>query len=117
MLWANLHLLFWLSLMPFAAGFMGKNEFAAIPVALYAFDLMMCTIDYTILALMLTKLHGKDSDFAKALGSDLKGKISLSAYVVSIPLAFVSPLISLLLMLGVTLIWLVPDPRFAKIAG
>ena len=116
-LWANLHLLFWLSLMPFATGFMGENEFAAIPVALYAFDLAMCAIAYTILALTLARIHGKDSDFAKAMGSDTKGKISLAAYIAAIPFAFISPIISLGLMLMVALIWFVPDTRFAKIAG
>ncbi len=116
-LWANLFLLFWLSLMPFSTGFMGENEFAPIPVALYGFNLLMCAIAYTILVIALTKLHGKDSDFAKALGSDLKGKISLAAYIAALPLVFVSPVISTILFLIVALIWLVPDRRFAKIVS
>ena len=116
-LWANLFLLFCLSLLPFSTGFMGENEFAEIPVALYAFNLLMCAISYTILVIVLTKLHGKDSDFARAISGDVKGKISLVAYIAAIPLVFVSPIISSVLLLIVALIWLVPDRRFAKIVG
>lgn len=112
-LWANLFLLFWLSLMPFATGFMGENHFAPIPVAVYAIDLCMCAIAYTILALVLVGHHGKDSDFAKRLGSDTKGKISLTAYLLAIPLAFVNQWIALALMAVVACIWFIPDRRFA----
>jgi uncharacterized membrane protein len=93
-LWANLHLLFWLSLMPFATGFMSENHFSTVPVALYAFDLFMCAIAYTILVIHLIGHHGKDSDFAKAIGSDRKGKISLLCYLFAMPAAFVQPWIS-----------------------
>jgi uncharacterized membrane protein len=116
-LWANLFLLFTLSLLPFSTGFMGENEFAQVPVALYAFNLFMCAIAYTTLVIALTNLHGKGSDFEKALGKGIKEKLSLAAYIAAIPLVFFSPIISALLLLIVALIWLVPDRRFAKIAG
>ncbi len=115
-LWANLHLLFWLSLMPFATGLMGENHFAPVTVALYAVDLAMCAIAYTLLVFALLAEHGRDSDFARAIGSDRKGKISLACYVAAIPLAFVQPLISLVLMAVVAAIWVVPDRRFARVA-
>ena len=115
-LWANLHLLFWLSLLPFATGFMGENEMAAVPVAIYAVDLTMCAVAYTLLIRALVAEHGKESDFAKALGSDTKGKISLASYLASIGLAFVSPLGALVLMAVVAAIWVVPDRRFARAA-
>jgi uncharacterized membrane protein len=113
-LWSNLHLLFWLSLMPFATGFMEESGFQAMPVALYAFDLMMCAISYTLLVLALVAEHGPNSDFARALGTDLKGKLSLAAYVAAIPMAFVSVWISGALMIAVALTWIVPDRRFAR---
>jgi uncharacterized membrane protein len=113
-LWANLHLLFWLSLMPFATGFMEESGFLPMPVALYAFDLMMCAVAYTLLARALIAEHGPGSEFAKALGSDLKGKLSLASYVISIPMAFVNVWVSLALILGVALTWIVPDRRFSR---
>ncbi len=115
-LWANLHLLFWLSLMPFATAFMGENGAAPVTVALYAGNLCMCAIAYTLLVLALVGQHGKDSDFARALGSDIKGKVSLGAYVAAIPLAFWMPAVSLLLIAGVALLWVVPDRRFSTAA-
>jgi uncharacterized membrane protein len=111
-LWANLHLLFWLSLMPFATGFMEESGFEKMPVALYAFDLMMCAISYTLLVLALIAQHGRDSDFARALGSDTKSKLSLLAYVIAVPGAFVNVWISGALILAVALTWIVPDRRF-----
>jgi len=114
-LWANLHFLFWLSLMPFATGLMGENHFAAVPVALYAFDLIMCAVSYTLLVWALLAEHGHDSDFARAIGSDRKGKISLACYAVAIVLAFLAhPVIALGLIAVVALIWIVPDRRFAR---
>ncbi len=113
-LWANLHLLFWLSLMPFATAFMGENGFAPVTVALYAFDLCMCAVAYTLLVDALLGQHGRDSAFARALGSNLMGKVSLGCYVAAIPLAFWQPLLSLALIAVVALIWIVPDRRFAK---
>ncbi len=114
-LWANLHLLFWLSLLPFTTGWMGENDFGTVPVALYAADLLMAAIAYNILVHTLVKLHGHDSPFSSALGSDLKGRISLALYAGSVPLAFLSPWISLALVFIVALMWLVPDRRFARV--
>ena len=111
-LWANLHLLFWLSLLPFATGFMEESGFEPFPVALYAADLMMCAVAYTLLVFALVAQHGAKSDFARALGSDRKGKLSLAAYVLSVPMAFVSVWVSLALILAVALTWIVPDRRF-----
>jgi uncharacterized membrane protein len=116
-LWANLHLLFWLSLMPFATGLMGENHFASITVALYAVDLMMCALAYQLLVVALLAEHGRDSDFARALGSDRKGKGSLVCYIIAIPLAFVQPVLAMCVMAVVALIWIVPDRRFARAVG
>ncbi len=116
-LWANLHLLFWLSLMPFATGFMEESGFEPMPVALYAFDLLMCAIAYTILAISLVAQHGRGSDFARALGNDMKGNFSLLAYVLAVPAAFANVWIALALMLAVALIWIVPDRRFTPPAA
>jgi uncharacterized membrane protein len=116
-LWANLHLLFWLSLLPFATAFMGENGFAPTTVALYAFDLFMCAVSYTMLVYALLGQHGTDSDFAKALGSDRKGKLSLACYALSMPLAFVLPSLSLGLIAVVAVIWIIPDRRFARAVG
>jgi uncharacterized membrane protein len=113
-LWANLHLLFWLSLLPFSTGFMEESGFEPMPVALYAFDLLMCGVSYTLLVWALIAEHGKDSEFARALGSDLKGKLSLVSYLIAIPMAYVNVWISLALILGVALTWIVPDRRFAR---
>jgi uncharacterized membrane protein len=114
-LWSNMHLLFWLSLLPFTTGWMGENHFAPIPLAVYSFDLLMCAIAYTILELQIIKLHGKDSILAKALGGDRKGKLSLLAYVCAVPLALVGlSWVSGLLIVTVALMWLVPDRRIER---
>ena len=113
-LWANLHWLFWLSLMPFATGFMEESGFQPVPVAVYAFDLVLCALAYLLLLRALIAEHGADSDFAHALGSDLKGKLSLAAYVAAMPAAFVSVWISGVLIIGVALAWIVPDRRFSR---
>ena len=115
-LWANLHLLFWLSLMPFATGWMGENHFAPLPVAVYAFDLMMCAIAYVILQQQIIKLDGKQSVLGSAVGADRKGKISLAAYVIAIPLAlYGNSLLAGALMILVALIWFIPDRRIEKV--
>jgi len=114
-LWANLHLLFWLSLMPFATAWMGENNFAAIPVALYGIDLLMCAIAYFILARALIAADGANSMLAAAIGNDWKGKIPLAAYAAGIVLAFVSPYLSLALYAGVAIIWLIPDRRMERV--
>lgn len=110
-LWANLHLLFWLSLTPFVTGWMGENHFQTIPVALYGVDLMMAGAAYYILARILIKHQGKDSLLAKALGRDFKGKISVIAYAAAIGLAFVSSWIALAIYFGVAVLWVIPDRR------
>ena len=110
-LWANLHLLFWLSLTPFVTAWMGQNHFAPVPVALYGVVLLCSAIAYTILTRTLISLHGSESVLATAVGSDVKGLISLSLYTAAIPLAFVAPWISGSLYVCVAVMWLVPDRR------
>jgi len=110
-LWANLHLLFWLSLVPFTTGWMGENHFAALPTAVYGFVLLMAAIAYTILQSLLVAHHGPGSRLAQALGGDTKGKVSLALYLCAIPLAFVNEWIADAIYVAVALIWLVPDPR------
>lgn len=114
-LWANLHLLFWLSLIPFLTGWMGENDFATLPVALYGVDLLMAGCAYFILAHLLIAHHGKDSILAKALGNDKKGKISILLYAIAIPLAFYYAWASYLLYIIVAVIWLIPDRRIENI--
>ena len=110
-LWANMHLLFWLSLTPFATGWMGENDFAPLPTAVYGVALLMPAIAYYLLQKAITRTHGVASTLAKALGSDIKGKISLLFYIAAILLALASPWISLALYTLVALIWLIPDRR------
>jgi uncharacterized membrane protein len=110
-LWANMHLLFWLSLIPFTTGWMGENHFASEPTAVYGFVLLMAAIAYTILQREIVLLHGPESFLAQAVGSDRKAKISLLCYVAAIPLAFVEQWISDGLYIFVALMWLVPDKR------
>ena len=113
-LWANLHLLFWLSLFPFTTGWMGENHFATWPVVIYGINLCLAAVAYSILTFTIIHAHGKDSNIATAIGSDTKGKISLAAYVFAIPLAFYFPWISGALFVAVALIWFVPDKRIEK---
>ena len=114
-LWANLHLLFWLSLVPFVTGWMDENHFAPIPVAAYGAVLMCAGIAYFILTRVLLRSHERDSVLAKALGNDLKGKLSVLIYAVAIALAFVHPLIACALYVLVAAMWLAPDRRFEKL--
>lgn len=113
-LWANLHLLFWLSLVPFATAWIGENGSAPWPVAVYGVVLLCAAISYYILSLLLVALHGKDSAIAAALGADIKGKMSMALYAVAIPAAFVSHLISYALYILVAVMWLVPDRRIEE---
>jgi uncharacterized membrane protein len=113
-LWANLHLLFWLSLFPFATAWMGENHFTALPTAAYGVVLLMAAIAYFILQQAILARHGRGSVLAAALGKDWKGKLSPIAYLVAIPLAFLHPWLSNLLFVVVALVWLVPDRRIER---
>jgi uncharacterized membrane protein len=113
-LWANLHLLFWLSLIPFVTGWMGENHFAAWPVALYGIIMLLAAVAYFILVRALLYLHEEDSVLATALGTDVKGKLSIVICAIAIPLAFFVSLAAFALYVLVAIIWLVPDPRIEK---
>ena len=110
-LWANLHLLFWLSLMPFATGWMGQNHFAPLPTAVYGVDLLLSAVAYTILQNAIVAEHGPGSRLASAVGGDFKGKLSLALYASAIPLAFYNQWISDAIYVFNALMWLVPDRR------
>jgi uncharacterized membrane protein len=114
-LWANMHLLFWLSLVPFTTGWMGENDFSAWPVALYGLVLLSAAIAYFILTRALIALHGEDSVLATAVGRDFKGKISPIIYLAGIALSFVSPWIACGLYFLVSVIWLIPDKRIERV--
>jgi uncharacterized membrane protein len=113
-LWANLHLLFWLSLIPFTTAWMGENHFQSLPVALYGLSLMMNGIAYTILARLLVVHEGPDSTLAKAFGADTKGWISVAGYVAGIAVSFAEPRLSMAAYVAVALMWLIPDRRIEK---
>jgi len=114
-LWANLHLLFWLSLVPFVTAWMGENEFAAIPTAAYGVVLVMAAVSYTILQRVIIRTEGSDSILAAAVGNDLKGKLSILLYLIAVPLALVRPWIAGTLYAVVAAIWLVPDRRIERV--
>ena len=113
-LWANLHLLFWLSLFPFGTAWMGENNFATWPVAVYGAVLWLAAIAYFILTRTLITANGSDSMLATAVGRDFKGKVSAVIYFVAIPLAFLSPWLACTLYVLVAIMWLVPDRRIEK---
>ncbi|HXA47454.1 MAG TPA: TMEM175 family protein [Burkholderiaceae bacterium] len=113
-LWANLHLLFWLSVVPFVTSWMGENHASAWPIALYGIVLMMAGSAYYILTQALIAHHGKDSQIARAMGRDFKGKVSVLLYILAIGLAFVQTWLSLALYAFVALTWIVPDRRIEK---
>lgn len=110
-LWANMHLLFWLSLIPFATAWMGENHYSRLPTALYGVALLMPAIAYVLLQLTIIGLHGREGALAKALGRDFKGKISVLLYLVAFALAFFEPRLSQAIYMAVALIWLIPDRR------
>ena len=114
-LWANLHLLFWLSLVPFVTGWMDETHFAPLQVAAYGAVLLLSACAYTILTKVLVAGHGKESLIARALGKDFKGNVSLAIYVVAIAVAFWEPWLAGLLYAAVAAIWLRPDRRFEKL--
>ena len=113
-LWANTHLLFWLSLIPFASGWMGENNFAKVPVAIYGIVLFMNAIAYTILARLLINLHGKDSLLAIAVGKDWKGIASMMVYALGIAASFWNAKVSMVLYAIVATVWFIPDSRIEK---
>lgn len=113
-LWANVHLLFWLSLVPFATAWMGENHFSLWPVVLYGFILFMAGIAYYILAHCLTGIHGRDSELARALGKDVKGILSVVLYLIGIGLAFINPWLGFSIYSVVAAIWFIPDSRIEK---
>ena len=115
MMWANLHLLFWLSLLPFVTGWMGENHFTPLPTALYGAVMFLAGVAYYILQATILREHGRDSRLAVALGRDFKGKASPVLYAIAIPLSFVNPLIANVLYIFVALMWLIPDRRLAGV--
>ncbi|MFC4263161.1 TMEM175 family protein [Ferruginibacter yonginensis] len=114
-LWANTHLLFWLSLMPFSTAWMGENDFTKWPVILYGFILMMSGIAYFILVRTLLPIHQKDTALAKAIGNDFKGKFSVIVYSVAVIIGYWSVTIALILYVVVAATWLIPDKRIEEV--
>lgn len=113
-LWANMHLLFWLSLIPFVTAWAGENHFTELPVAAYSFILLMAAIAYFILSKTIVRVHGKDSFLSTVIGKDLKGIVSFVAYALAVIFSFILKEISLCLIVGVALLWLIPDKRIEK---
>lgn len=116
-LWANLHLLFWLSLVPFVTGFIGENHVAAAPVALYGVVLLMCAIAFSLLTAAIVRHEGYNSTLAAALGKDVKGKMSIALYLLAIAVAFFVPILSIALYVIVAGIWFIPDRRVERTLG
>jgi uncharacterized membrane protein len=114
-LWANLNLLFWLSLLPFVTGWMGENHFALMPTAFYGLILLMAAIAYYVLQLTIISQQGDNSILAKALGADLKGKLSIVIYLISMSLVFINPAISQGLYALVAFLWVIPDKRIERV--
>ena len=116
-LWANLHLLFWLSLVPFVTGWMGENHFASVPTAAYGTVLLLNGVAYLILQRTIIRSQGADSVLARAVGRDIKGKLSAILYVLAIPSAFVRPWLAGAIYVTNALIWLFPDQRIERIVA
>jgi uncharacterized membrane protein len=117
-LWANMHLLFWLSLVPFVTGWMGENSFARTPTAVYGGVLLMAAVAYYVLARVIIRSQGAESLLAQALGRDVKGKVSVVLYTVAIPMAFVQPWVAYGIYAAVAVVWIVPDARIERsVAG
>lgn len=115
-LWANNYLLFWLSLVPFATRWVGETNFAKVPVAVYGLILWLAGTGYSVLTRALIKVHGRDSSFALALGSDIKGYASLVIYLLAVGLAFVQPWIACAFYVVVAIMWFIPDRRFQHVS-
>ncbi len=113
-LWANLHLLFWLSLIPFVTGWMGENHFSQWPVTFYGVILLMSGVAYSILMKILIENHGHDSPLAQAIGKDKKGRVSILLYLTAILLSFFNSWLAFAIYVGVALLWLVPDSRIER---
>jgi uncharacterized membrane protein len=113
-MWANLHLLFWLSLIPFVTAWMGENRFDAAPTALYGLVLLMASVAFWILQLAIIAKHGRDSILASALGNNNKGKLSVVLYAIAVPSAFMSQMLAVAIYIFVALIWLIPDRRIER---
>jgi uncharacterized membrane protein len=113
-LWSNLHLLFWLSLVPFVTGWMSENRFAPLPVALYGVVMLMAGFAYFLLTRAIIRHHGRESTLAAAVGRDLKGKASLALYALAIPVSFLNRWTALLLYITVAVIWFIPDRRIER---
>ena len=113
-LWANLHLLFWLSLIPVVTGWMGENHFAPLPTAVYGIVMLNAAIAYYLLVLAILAHHGKESRVATALGRDIKGKVSVLLYVVALPMAFINRWVACGIYVLVALVWFVPDKRIER---
>lgn len=114
-LWSNLHLLFWLSLLPFATGWLGENHFTAVPAALYGFVLLMAAIAYTMLQFSIINSLEKDSKLKRVIGNDIKGKISVTSYFLAIISTVWNPMVSQLFYVFVALLWLIPDKRIERV--
>ena len=113
-LWSNMHLLFWLSLVPFVTAWAGENHFAELPIAAYSSILLMAGVAYYILSKTIIAVHGKDSILSTAIGRDLKGIISIVGYAIAVPLAFVYKNGSIIIIVAIAFLWLVPDRRIEK---
>jgi uncharacterized membrane protein len=113
-MWANIHLLFWLSLIPFVTAWSGENNFSVLPVATYGLILFMAAVAYYILSKTIIVTHGNDSVLANAIGKDYKGSLSVVFYALAIPIAFYEPYISLAIYVLIALVWLKPDKRIEK---
>ncbi len=114
-MWANMHLLFWLSLLPFVTGWMGENDFAPTTLFLYGIVLLMSATAYFILQNLIVKKNGNNSRLSEAIGKDIKGKISLVLYVIAISVAFLNPMISGIIYASVAIIWMIPDKRLERL--
>ncbi|MEX0626685.1 MAG: TMEM175 family protein [Chloroflexota bacterium] len=114
-LWANLRLLFWLSLFPFATAWIGQTTFAPIPVATYTGLLLLAGVAYYVLVRMLIRAHGQPAAFAEAVGRDVKGKASSALFAIAIPIALLAPIVAMLITVGVVVMWLVPDRRMERV--